>query len=199
MMINQKFKERLLGTEGITPCEGITRQNGTKDDNLCNDDTVVQFFNVEGLDGKFKLYINKTSFYSNRLNADITNLFGYITDLVSECKCEVRVRDITKVSEESLLGLMSEKLKTLIKKTPTQRTKVTERKRKKETKINQKETFEAMAKALGLEHKITVSKTGKVVKVQVNSDIEKMKKIFAILADKTFEEVDNIFLLTSVN
>tara|TARA_R110002020_G_scaffold41921_18_gene123271 strand:- start:1140 stop:1733 length:594 start_codon:yes stop_codon:yes gene_type:complete len=196
-MLTQKIKDLLLNTEGITPC------NGTKSNiNEISSKILVQFFKVEGMEGKFELdiRIRDCSRYTNYEFTGETYqyLWGDLTDTVSGCHCGIRFDDIAKTKEETILRRVVTQLKALIKKTPTQRIKVAEREKNKATKRSQKETFEAMITSLGLGSKLTVSRTGKVVKVQVDSDIEKMKKIFAILADRTYEEVEDLYALAQI-
>jgi hypothetical protein len=203
-MLTQKIKDHLANTVNVALCDGVIGYKGRKIDNVCNDTSVTQFFEVAGLEGKFKFYMSLGTQKRDRPSGNhpagtpYQYIYGTLTDYVSGCYCNFRINDLTDMKDETVLKDFTKRLKALIKKTPTQRVKVAARQEAKATKRGQKETFEAMIKSLELEHKLTVSNTGKVVKVQVNSDIEKMKKIFAILADKTYEEVEDLYTLASI-
>ena len=121
-----------------------------------------------------------------------------LVDNVSRCRTEFSDFGRSDVDEE----LLTDKLSLLIKRMKSKIIKSREKRLAKEQvrqkKASQKEAFEYMIRELGLQNKLTCSSTGRVVKVQVNSDIEKMKKIFGILADIPYDEVEQMYALAQI-
>jgi hypothetical protein len=157
----------------------------------------VQYFNFTDKPGN--LYINIT--YSNCVFPSC-----YIWDTESGSRCEVSMYVNTKSSnpKERVFDfeLYKEKIHAAIDRMYKKLEKVRQRKEEKNKKAakkkSQKETFEYMVKEMGLGHRVTLSRTARSMKVQVNSDIDKMKKIFGILADMSEEDVENLYQLASV-